>query len=138
MEVPGGNDVPATVGRYAHALLIQPDLVSALDRLAWILATDPDSQLRRLLVYLSRYPPTGCATAKVEQHTRDQRLLTALIGFRPADPIRGSRNSVLSEKQVQLGRMFLHMAHVVQQELEKAHRLSSDPGESDLLVRFLV
>src|SRR6266480_99489 len=82
--------------------------------------------------------PTGCATAKVEQHTRDQRLLTALIGFRPADPIRGSRNSVLSEKQVQLGRMFLHMAHVVQQEFEKAHRLSSDPGESDLLVRFLV
>src|SRR6266487_632959 len=51
------------------------------------------------------------------QHTRDQCLLTALIGFRLADPIRGSINGVLSEKQVQLGRMFLHVAHGVQEEL---------------------
>ncbi len=51
------------------------------------------------------------------QHTRDQRLLTALIGFRPGDPIRSSINGVLSEKHVQLGRMFLHVAHVVQEEL---------------------
>jgi hypothetical protein len=35
-----------------------------------------------------------------------QRFLTALIGFRPADPIGGESLAVLSEKQVQLGRMF--------------------------------
>jgi hypothetical protein len=40
------------------------------------------------------------------RHTRDQRLLTAPIGFRPADPIRGPIIGVLSKKQVQLGRMF--------------------------------
>jgi hypothetical protein len=49
--------------------------------------------------------------------SRDQRLFTALIGFRPADPIRGSITGVLSEKHVQLGRMFLHMAHGVQEQL---------------------
>ena len=31
---------------YAHALLIQPDLPAALDRLAWILVTDPDPSIR--------------------------------------------------------------------------------------------
>ncbi len=30
-------------------------------------------------------------------------VYTALIGFHPADPIRGSINGVLSEKHVQLG-----------------------------------
>jgi hypothetical protein len=55
-----------------------------------------------------------CFGAKGEQHTRDQHLLTTL---RSGDPIRGNINGVLSEKQVQLGRMFLHMAHVVQEEL---------------------
>jgi len=54
------------------------------------------------------------------QHTRDQRLLTAPIGFRPADPIRGPIIGVLSEKQVQLGRMFLHVAHIVELQLQKA------------------
>jgi hypothetical protein len=56
---------------------------------------------------------TRCG-AKGEQHTREQRLLPARLGFPLADPIRGSINGVLSEKQVQLGRMFLHVAHVVQ------------------------
>lgn len=34
------------MSRYAHALLVQPDLPAALDRLSWILATNPDPQLR--------------------------------------------------------------------------------------------
>src|SRR5216683_8165893 len=47
-------------------------------------------------------------------HLDNVLLISALIGFRPAAPIRGDINGVLSEKQVQLGRMFLHVAHGVE------------------------
>jgi len=46
-----------------------------------------------------------------------RRLLTPLIGFRLTDPIRGDIDGVLSEKEIQLGRMFLYVAHGVQQKL---------------------
>src|ERR1019366_5720684 len=34
------------MSRYAHSLLLQPDFPDALDRLAWILATAPQAELR--------------------------------------------------------------------------------------------
>jgi len=34
------------MSRYAHALLLQPDFPDALDRLSWILATDPHAEFR--------------------------------------------------------------------------------------------
>src|SRR5690349_13916851 len=59
--------------------------------------------------------------------------------FRLPDPVeRLARDAVLSQKEAQLGRMFLHVAQGVQLELEKAHWLPPPPGESHLAVRLLV
>src|SRR6266567_317828 len=67
------------------------------------------------------------------------RHLEARFILRPRDPIeRLVRDGVLSEKEAQLGRMFLHVTHGVQLELEKAHRLPPPPGESNLAARLLV
>ena len=49
-----------------------------------------------------------------------KRFLTTRLGFPLANPIRGSKSAVLSEKQVQLGRMFLHVAQSVELQLQKA------------------
>ena len=49
-----------------------------------------------------------------------------------------ARDAVLSQKEAQLGRMFLDVAQGVHLELEKAHRLPPPPGESNLAVRLLV
>jgi hypothetical protein len=77
-----------------------------------------DGRIAPFVVGLKPPLQTGWLYKMIDrQHTLDQRLLTALIGFRPGDPIRGSIHGVLSKKQVQLGRMFLHVAHVVQEEL---------------------
>lgn len=55
------------------------------------------------------------------------------------DPVeRLVRDAVLPEQEAQLGRMFLHVAQGDQLELQKAHRLFSEPGESDLVARLLV
>ncbi len=59
--------------------------------------------------------------------------------LRLPDPVeRLARDAVLSQKEAQLGRMFLDVAQGVQLELEKAHRLPPPPGESNLAVRLLV
>ena len=71
-------------------------------------------------------------------YTHDQRL-PVIIGFRQGDPIkRLARDAVLPKKETQLGGMFLHMTHGVQEQFYIAHLLSSGPWESDLLVRLLV
>jgi hypothetical protein len=59
--------------------------------------------------------------------------------LRSRDPVeRLVRDSVLAEKEAQLGRMFLHMAHGEQLEFPKAHRLIPEPGKNGLNVRLLV
>src|ERR1051326_2524234 len=59
--------------------------------------------------------------------------------LRLPDPVeRLARDAVLSQKEAQLGRMFLDVAQGVQLELEKAHRLPPPPGESNLAVGLLV
>src|SRR5207248_1328941 len=54
----------------------------------------------------------------------------------PVEPL--ARDAVLSQKDPQLGRMFLDVAQGVQLEHEKAHRLPSHPGESNPAPRLLV
>src|SRR5690242_4987070 len=59
--------------------------------------------------------------------------------LRSRDPVeRLVRDAVLSEKEAQLGRMFLHVTHGVQLELSIAHRIFTVPGEMERLVRLLV
>ena len=60
-----------------------------------------------------------------EQHTRDQRELPTLISIRSRDPVeRLVRDGMLSEKEAQLGRMFLHVAQIVELQLQKADGLA--------------
>ncbi len=67
------------------------------------------------------------------------RASEARFILRLPDPVESlARDSVLSQKEAQLGRMFLHVAQGVQLEFEKAHRLPPPPGESNLAVRLLV
>jgi hypothetical protein len=67
------------------------------------------------------------------------RASVARFLLRSRDPVeRLARDAVLSQKEAQLGRMFLHVAQGVQLELEKAHRLPPPPGESHLALRLLV
>src|SRR6266568_4913282 len=67
------------------------------------------------------------------------RASVARFFLRSRDPVeRLARDAVLSEKEAQLGRVFLHVAQGVQLELEKAHRLPPLPGESHLALRLLI
>jgi hypothetical protein len=45
---------------------------------------------------------------------------------------------VLSEKEAQVGRMFLHVAHAVQLEFYIADRMFPIPGEMERLVSLVV
>ena len=57
-------------------------------------------------------------------YTCNQRLLVALTGFRKGDPIeRFIRDGVLSEKHAQLSRMLLHVAQIVELQLQIADGL---------------
>ena len=59
--------------------------------------------------------------------------------LRSWDPVeRLARDAVLSEKEAQLGRMFLHVTHGVQLELPIAYRIFTVPGEMERLARLLV
>ncbi len=65
--------------------------------------------------------------------------LAARFLLRPRNPVKCLVwDGVLSEKEAQLGRMFLHVTHAVQLELEKAQGISSLTGERDLAARSLV
>jgi hypothetical protein len=94
---------------------------------------------------LRRGPP-GAPLSAVSPHHRlhsDQisypRASEARFILHLPDPVESlARDTVLSQKEAQLGRMFLHVAQGVQLELEKAHRLPPPPGESNLAVRLLV
>ncbi len=67
-------------------------------------------------------------------HASEARFILRL-----PDPVESlARDAVLSQKEAQLGRMFLDVAQGVQLELEKAHRLPPPPGESNLVVGLLV
>src|SRR5260370_855285 len=67
------------------------------------------------------------------------RASEARFLLRSRDPVeRLARDAVLSEKEAQLGRMFLHVTHGVQLELYIAHRIFTGPGEMEQLVRLLV
>ena len=67
-------------------------------------------------------------------HASEARFILRL-----PDPVESlARDAVLSQKEAQLGRMFLDVAQGVQLELEKAHRLPPPPGESHLVVGLLV
>src|SRR5579859_6894592 len=64
---------------------------------------------------------------------------TARFLLRSRDPVeRLVRSAVLSQKEAQLGRMFLDVAQGVQLELEKAHRLPPPPRENHLALRLLI
>src|SRR6266478_5873845 len=67
------------------------------------------------------------------------RASEARFILRLPDPVeRLARDAALSQKEAQLGRMFLDVAQGVQLELEKAHRLPPPPRESHLALRLLV
>src|SRR5207248_6247148 len=75
------------------------------------------------------------------EKVRDGPKRASVVRFllRLRDPVeRLARNAVLSQKETQLGRVFLDVAQGVQLELEKAHRLPPPPGESHLALRLLV
>jgi hypothetical protein len=77
--------------------------------------------------------------ARADPTTTTTRASEARCILRSRDPVEClAWDAVPSEKEAQLGRMFLHVTHGVQEQLEIAHLLSPGPGESDLLVRFLV
>ena len=90
--------------------------------------------------------PTKRAALRCFPHHRLQsdqisypRASEARFILRLPDPVeRLARDAVLSQKEAQLGRMFLDVTQGVQLELEKAHRLPPPPGESNLAVRLLV
>ncbi len=94
----------------------------------------------------SRRCPPGAPLSAVSPHRRSQlnqishpRASEALFILRLPNPVeRLARDAVLSQKEAQLGRMFLDVAQGVQLELEKAHRLPPPPGESNLAVSLLV
>ena len=94
---------------------------------------------------LRRCPPGAPLSADSPYHRlqSDQisypRASDARFILRLPDPVeRLARNAVLSQKETQLGRMFLDVAQGVQLEFEKAHRLPPLPRESNLAVRLLV
>src|SRR5260370_40572977 len=59
--------------------------------------------------------------------------------LRSRDPVeRLVRDAVLSEKEAQLGCMFLHVAHAVQLQLQEADGLPPRPRVGDALGRSLV
>ena len=76
----------------------------------------------------------GCSRTKFPPRARKP----ARSILRLPDPVESlAWDTVLSQKEAQLGRMFLHVAQGVQLELEKAHRLPPSPGESHLALRLL-
>lgn len=67
------------------------------------------------------------------------RASVARFFLRSRHPVeRLAWDAVLSQKEAQLGGMFLHVAQSVQLELEKTHRLPPSPGESHLALRLLI
>src|ERR1700687_5806993 len=68
--------------------------------------------------------------ARVGPTTTPTRASEARVILRSPDPVeRLAWDAVLPEKEAQLGRMFLHVAHSVQLELEIADRTFPVPGE---------
>src|SRR6266436_8818294 len=80
--------------------------------------------------------PTRRAALRCFPHHRLQsdqisypRASEARFILRLPDPVeRLARDGALSQKEAQLGRMFLDVAQGVQLELEKAHRFPPPPG----------
>ena len=62
---------------YAHALLVQPDLPAALDRLAWILVTDPDEKIRNGAEAL----PMAERACQLTERKDPEKLLTLAAAY---------------------------------------------------------
>jgi hypothetical protein len=112
----------------------------------WTSLSGRDQMERRMRESALRRCPPGAPLSAVSPHHRLQsdqisypRASEARFILRSPDPVeRLARDIVLSQKEAQLGRMFLDVAHGVQLELEKAHRLPPPPGESNLALCLLV
>ena len=77
-----------------------------------------------------------CEGGPTTTPTRTSETRSILRSWDPVERL--VRDAVPPEKEAQLGRMFLDVAHGVQLELYIAHRIFTGPGEMEQLVRLLV
>ena len=89
--------------------------------------------------YLERKVLSGSQVVGIPFPSSPLALKPARFLLRSWDPVEHlARDAVLSEKEAQLGRMFLDVTHGVQQKLSIADRMFTVPGKMERLVRLFV